>query len=125
MKYRCNNINAANYERYGGRGIKVCNEWQEFEPFRDWAINNGYKDDLTLGRINVNGDYCPQNCRWATIKEQNNNQRTNRLFTVFGKTQTMTQWAEEYCISKSTLWGRLKRGWTIEEALTTPIKSKK
>jgi hypothetical protein len=79
MKQRCCNINDKRYHRYGGRGISVCEEWRNsFTSFRDWALNNGYRDDLSIDRINNDGNYCPENCRWATPKEQANNTSKNK-----------------------------------------------
>lgn len=126
MKARCYNPNNKRYNRYGGRGITICEEWKNsFESFRDWAIANGYDDSLTLDRIDSNGDYEPSNCKWATQKEQQNNRCNNRRIEYNGKTQTITQWAEEVGIKEATLRHRLKCGWSIEKAMTEPLKNKK
>ena len=121
MKRRCYDNNAISYNKYGGRGIKVCEEWQEYEPFSEWAKNNGYTDELTLDRIDNNGDYSPNNCRWATYKEQALNTRTNHFIEFCGEIKTLSQWADELGINRSTLCERINsRGWSIEKALTTP-----
>ena len=121
MKTRCNNPNASNYKDYGGRGITVCDEWlNDFESFYRWAINNGYKEGLTLDRIDVDGDYTPSNCRWATIAEQNNNQRKSRIVTYNGKSQTIGEWAKETGLNYQTIRHRIDvQLWSAEKALTT------
>lgn len=126
MKQRCNPENT-NYSRnYSRRGIVVCSEWSEnFEAFRDWAMSNGYRDDLSLDRINVNGNYEPSNCRWASRSEQQNNKRNNRFITYNGKTQTPQQWSEEIGISKGTIRARLRSGWSVEKTLTEKLRSEK
>lgn len=83
MKRRCYNLNDAAYKYYGGRGITVCNDWKkDFIPFYEWALANGYADNLTIDRINVNGDYSPINCRWVTMAEQNNNKRAKNGYRI-------------------------------------------
>lgn len=122
MKTRCENSNDYHFEYYGSRGIKVCEEWQSFEPFYDWATNNGYTEKLTLERIDNNGDYEPSNCRWATIKEQCNNRRTSRVITHNNVSHTLSEWAEIANMQPGTLAYRLKSGWDMEKALKTPIR---
>lgn len=120
MINRCNNEKDKSYNYYGGRGITVCDEWRKFEPFCDWVMANGYNDSLTIERNDVNGNYEPTNCRWATRKEQANNTRRNHLITYNGKSQTISQWAEEYNMKYSTLSSRLnKLRWGVEKALKT------
>lgn len=125
MKSRCYNPHNDFYYRYGGRGISVCDEWKDsFANFREWALGNGYKDGLTIDRVDVNGNYEPSNCRWATSKEQANNKCTSHFVTYKGKTKTITQWSESTGLSYATLLGRIKRGWNVEKMLTTPNMSK-
>lgn len=96
MKERCYNLKGKDYKNYGGRGILVCEEWiNDFECFYNWAMKSGYKDDLSIDRIDVNGNYEPSNCRWATVKQQINNTRVNVRLTHNGKTQSMSMWADE------------------------------
>ena len=122
MRERCNTPSCKGYKNYGGRGISVCEEWGNFVVFKEWAISNGYNDKLSLDRINVNGNYEPNNCRWATSKEQANNKRNNHLITYLGETKTMTEWAETTGIKVATIWARLQRGWTVEKTLTQAVK---
>lgn len=119
MKYRCYNANYDGYNNYGGRGIIVCQEWiNDFGNFYEWAIKNGYKDTLTIERIDVNGNYCPENCKWATMKEQENNKRNNTVLEYNGEKRTVSEWADKLQVSKETLYSRLKSGWSVERVLT-------
>ncbi len=123
MKERCYRKNNSNYDRYGGRGIIVCNEWLGKNGrinFYNWAIENGYRKDLTIDRIDNNGNYEPSNCRWANIFEQANNKRNNLKITYNGKTKTLLQWSRIFGIKWVTLRYRILHGWDIEKALTTP-----
>lgn len=123
MKRRCYEITHAHFKDYGGRGITVCDEWlRSFEAFRDWALANGYRDDLTIDRKDNDGPYSPDNCHWATHKAQQNNMRSNRAITYKGETRTLAQWAELAGINKKTLQYRLNNGWSVEQAITTPTK---
>lgn len=119
MKYRCENPNYKEYEYYGGRGIKVCDEWKnDFLSFYNWAINNGYQDGLSIDRINTNGNYSPDNCKWATAEEQGNNKRNNINITINNKTQTLARWCKELNLKYSTVLRRIRNlNWSYEEAL--------
>lgn len=118
MKQRCYYKKSHNYSNYGGRGIVVCNEWlNDAENFYNWAVYNGYKDGLTIDRIDVNGDYEPSNCRWVTLQEQNNNRRSNRLITYRGKTQNLTQWCKELNIKRSDFYYLLEKGYSDVDAV--------
>lgn len=123
MKQRCNNPNNKDYVHYGNRGIKVCTEWESsFDSFRDWAIENGYTTELTLDRENNDRGYSPDNCRWATRKEQVNNRSNNLTFTYKGITHTLAEWSEIYGTNASTLHDRVMRlGYSFEEAITKPM----
>ena len=103
MMQRCNNPKDKRYANYGGRGISVCKEWQDFMTFRDWALSNGYASDLSIDRIDVNGNYCPENCRWATRIEQANNTTRNHYVTYNGETHTVAEWARLLGIDQSSL----------------------
>lgn len=120
MKGRCSSPSSGCYKYYGGRGIRVCDEWQNFTPFYEWAINNGYQDNLTIDRIDVNGNYCPNNCRWITAKEQSNNTRRNHYITFNGETKTLKEWAKQLHICHTSLIERLDRWDSVEDALTIP-----
>jgi len=123
MKNRCFNPNNTEYKNYGGRGIVVCQEWMQFEAFRDWAVANGYRDDLTIERINNDGNYELSNCTWITPAEQRRNTRKAQKIAFNGQKKTIRQWAKQIGIHSSTLCLRLKNGWDLETALTAPANS--
>lgn len=116
MRARCRDNRRKDYN---GRGITVCKEWDSsFEAFRDWAFNNGYSDDLSIDRIDNNGNYEPENCRWADRITQCNNRRSSRMVTYQGRTQTLAQWCRELDLSYNAISLRInQRGWSEEEAL--------
>lgn len=123
MKRRCEYPKDKRYKDYGGRGIKVCERWRnDYAAFKEDAIKAGYIDGqgygkCTIDRIDVNGDYCPENCRWVDMGTQNNNRRNNNLVTYNGETKTVAQWARETGINAGTLYSRIERGWTPARAL--------
>lgn len=116
MHQRCYDKNKSGYHRYGGRGIIVCERWHEFLSF--YKDMGKIPEGLSIDRIDPNGNYEPNNCRWASPKEQANNRANNRLITFLGETKNISQWAKEIGISKTVLSYRLSRGWAIERALT-------
>lgn len=121
MKQRCTNPNNTHYSYYGGRGIGVCKEWlNSFRQFKEWALCNGYEDDLTLDRIDGNGSYTPKNCRWVTRKSQQNNVSSNRLVEIDGETHNVTEWATLTGISSNTLTKRLNSG-IVGKMLISPV----
>lgn len=124
MKSRCYNKNDKRYKDYGGRGIIVCDEWLDkengFMNFYQWAMASGYKDNLTIDRIDNNGNYKPNNCRWATDKEQSRNRRSNHLIKYKNETHCIAEWAEKLNIKQTVLIQRIYTyKWSIEKALTT------
>lgn len=122
IKQRCNNPNLPGYKDYGGRGIKICEEWNtSFLSFYDWAINNGYSDKLSIDRIDVNGNYEPNNCRWITHKKQMSNTRKNLKYTIDGETLCLSEWCEKYNMPYWTVLHRIQRGLDVKTALTRPI----
>ena len=122
MKERCYDPNDKRYHRYGGRGITICDEWlNDYYAFEKWAIENGYSDELTIDRVDNDGNYCPENCKWVTIAENNQHRGTSRFFTYNGKTQNLAQWCEEYGLNYHTVLCRLRRGWDFERAITEPL----
>ena len=123
MKARCSNPNNPHYKYYGGRGITVCEEWQHVDKFREWAYNNGYKPGLTIDRIDVNGNYEPSNCRWITMQEQQFNKTDSHLITYKGETKCLAEWENQLGIDHRTILARLNNGWTVEQALFTPINN--
>ena len=124
IKSRCNCPGDRAYHNYGGRGIKLSPEWSPFEKFKAWAEGNGYKEGLWIDRIDNNKDYSPDNCRWATPKEQQNNKRTNLLITIGGVTKTATEWADSSGISSATLYRRVQLGWQGEDILKPVDKTR-
>ena len=124
MINRCHNKNVNSYKDYGARGIKVCDEWKNsFKEFYNWAINNGYKENLTIERINVNGNYEPSNCKFIKKEEQVYNKRNSIMLTYNGETKHISLFAKQYNISRDTLWQRIfVLNWDIEKSLKTPVR---
>lgn len=126
MKDRCYNPKNKFYDIYGKRGITVCDEWytprssKGYHRFRDWALSNGYKDNLSIDRIDNNKGYSPENCRWSTVKEQSNNRRFCTSITYRGKTQTLAEWCDELHLNYWSTRSRLNQlGWSVEKAFST------
>lgn len=124
MRSRCSNPMDGAFCDYGGRGISVCEKWaKSFSEFREWAYHSGYTENLTIDRIDVNGNYEPDNCRWATRKEQSRNRRNNRWLEVNGETYLLEDWAKIVGIDKRTILQRLKRGWSVEKSIMTEVRT--
>lgn len=117
MKNRCNNKNNKAFQYYGGRNIKVCKDWLEFMPFYNWAMNNGYTENLTIDRIDVNGNYEPNNCRWITLKEQANNKRKTRKINIYGEIKTSYEFEKQYGIKAHLLVDRYDKGYRNDKLI--------
>ena len=123
--YRCTNPKCSSWDRYGAVGVTFCEEWRKFEPFAEWALSHGYSDDLTIDRIDAGKGYEPDNCRWVTVREQNNNQAKTIWITHNGETLQLSYWADRLGIDYHTLYDRLYRHhWSVEKAFTTPVRRK-
>lgn len=123
MRRRCEDSTRKQFPDYGGRGITVCADWHTFEIFREWALSHSYSDSLTIDRIDVNGNYSPDNCRFITIQMQQRNRRTSHPLTAFGETKTIRDWIDDprCLVSYSTLSQRIvKLNWDAERAISTP-----
>ena len=120
MKDRCYNPNSTHYKNYGGRGIKICDEWKnDFPAFEKWAMENGFKKELSIDRIDVNGDYCPENCRWVDAKTQAANKRIKLVYyDIDGVQDTISGWSKRTGVATGTLRKRMLRGMTMREAIT-------
>lgn len=125
MLNRCRNEKLKSYDRYGKRGIYVCDEWNSsgegFMRFYEWAMANGYQEGLSIDRIDNDGPYAPWNCRWTTMKVQANNKSNNVYITYNGETKTASEWAEQLGVNPATLLSRHKKGWTDEDIIEIPV----
>ena len=126
IKQRCFNKKSTAYQWYGKRGITVCEEWESsYESFRDWSLRNGYIHGLTIDRIDSNGNYCPENCRWVTRRDQARNKRSSVKVTYKGITMNAADWADKIGMKRRTFHGRIEKGWSAEKAIETPVINRK
>lgn len=125
MKTRCFDINDKRYERYGERGITVCEEWKNnFLSFYDWSMANGYDENLSIDRIDNDGNYCPENCRWVTLKEQANNRSSNVKYKIGNVTKKLSEWCELFELDFNTILARFEREENITmDKLFRPVES--
>lgn len=122
MMERCYRTTAKNYKFYGGRGIEVCDEWHDPSIFGKWANESGYKKGLWLDRIDTNGNYCPENCKWSTPQEQANNRRNNNVLTYRGESHTLAEWARILGVKKSLIKTRVWYGWSPERVIEQEVE---
>ena len=126
MRQRCNNENSKDYYLYGAKGIKVCKDWEDdFMSFYNWSIENGYDEKLTIDRIDNDKGYYPENCRWADLKTQANNQKRIKKYTYKGVTDTITYLSEMFNVRKETVRNRVMRGYTIDQAIEMSLWGKR
>lgn len=122
MKQRCYCLSCKDYPRYGGRGVIICDEWRiDFNKFQDWSLQNGYSDDLTIDRIDVNGNYEPSNCRWTSPKTQSRNMRTNKNITYNGETHCIAEWAEITGIPRKCLEYRIRNWFDLDRVFNREV----
>lgn len=125
MKDRCTNKNRHNYYLYGGKGITVCEEWNNsFDAFYNWAINSGYKSGLSIERKNNNDGYNPSNCEWIPLNQQGKNRTSSWMIEYNGKTQCLLDWSKELSFKRTTIQNRMNHGLTFEEALNMPLRKR-
>lgn len=123
MRARCNNPKDQHHKNYHDRGIRICNEWNTFEPFCEWALSHGYNDNLTIERRDVNGNYSPINCKWIPFSEQQKNKTNTRYYSIDGILYTADEASQRFHIKKNTFVARVNRyGFTPEEAISIPVK---
>lgn len=126
MKYRCESPNSHAYKWYGAKGVKVCDEWQTYEGFKKWVEETRPHESYTVERIDVNGDYSPQNCTWIPLSKQPNNRTMNVQITYQGKTMNLSEWCTELHLDYKLIHNRIhKLGWTFEKAVNTPVDTTK
>lgn len=125
MKTRCLNPNTPSFKNYGARGITICDEWKDdFKAFYDWSMSHGYSDDLTIDRIDNDGNYEPSNCRWVSMKTQCLNKSDNHIVVLNGVSKPLLSWCEDFRINYKTVRDRLHRGWSYQDALSKPVQTK-
>lgn len=120
MRSRCYGMNNGRWKHYGGRGIRICPEWNDYVAFRQWALSHSYDDSLSIDRIDVNGNYCPENCRFVDLKTQANNTTRNHYVEYQGVLYTISQLADHLGLTYKALQHRLERGWSMERISTQP-----